>query len=405
MTSASPSSTSTVPVSAAATACTGVMVRISRFLALRATCGSTTVQAPRSLSTGLAAVASWRISASLRGSPCSATCHLKANIASGPNSPVISGPSCARSSRCSSAARVVRSRPRLRGHSTSTPTRRSAATPSSRSETSSSVSRVISSGTRSSSSRSSTGQACAAARRAMAAWVRARSPKPWSSGVPVHSSAASHRCSGSSSSCTWSTSRTEPATSSSSSASTRSEMVTRAGSPAPPLPVGRGRTSSASSRRRNVLVSAPGVPRGSASTTAATRSRTADSAALGGHASYDASAARRLTRSSSSGSRADGSQRPSPGSNRPAPTSRSARMPASARSATVGCGRPPRRARASTGSASRTGRETVVMPSENSTEESRGGSAARTRAGPVTGTPHALTGGLTPATVTGGADT
>ena len=45
------------------------------------------------------------------------------------------------------------------------------------------------------------------------------------------------------------------------------------------------------------------------------------------------------------------------------------------------------------------------MPSENSTEESRGGSAARTRAGPVTGTPHALTGGLTPATVTGGADT
>ena len=67
MTSASPSSTSTVPVSAAATACTGVMVRISRFLALRATCGSTTVQAPRSLRTGLAAVASWRISASLSG--------------------------------------------------------------------------------------------------------------------------------------------------------------------------------------------------------------------------------------------------------------------------------------------------------------------------------------------------
>ena len=71
----------------------------------------------------------------------------------------------------------------------------------------------------------------------------------------------------------------------------------------------------------------------------------------------------------------------------------------------MGCGRSPRRARASTGSASRTGSETVVTPSENSTEESRGGSAARTRAGPVTGTPHELTGGLTPATVTGRADT
>jgi hypothetical protein len=42
-----------------------------------------------------------------------------------------------------------------------------------------------------------------------------------------------------------------------------------------------------------------------------------------------------------------------------------------------------------------------VTPSENSTEESRGGSAARTRAGPVTGTAY----GLTRATVTGHADT
>ena len=69
----------------------------------------------------------------------------------------------------------------------------------------------------------------------------------------------------------------------------------------------------------------------------------------------------------------------------------------------MGCGRPPRRARASTGSASRTGSETVVTPSENSTEESRGGSAARTVAGPVTGTPRLY--GLTRATVTGRADT
>ena len=44
------------------------------------------------------------------------------------------------------------------------------------------------------------------------------------------------------------------------------------------------------------------------------------------------------------------------------------------------------------------------MPSENSTDESRGGSAARTVAGPDRGTPDGLTGGLTPPTVTGPAD-
>ena len=268
------------------------------------------------------------------------------------------------------------------------------------------MSRVISSGTRSSSSRSSTGQACAAARRAMAAWVRARSPKPWSSDVPVHSSAASHRCSGSSSSCTWSTSRTEPATSSSSSASTRSEMVTRAGRPAPPPPVGRGRTSSASSRRRNgarrsrpaCLGGArrrrprPGRAPRTRPRSVATRRTTPRRPGV-------------VTRSSSSGSRADGSQRPSPGSNRPAPTSRSARTPASARSATVGCGRPPRRARASTGSASRTGSETV----RDAVGELHRGVAGRVGGahpgGARDGDAPRATGGLTPATVTGGADT
>ena len=59
------------------------------------------------------------------------------------------------------------------------PGRRGPPTPVSSRLTSSSVSRVIWSGTRSSSSRSSTGQASAAPRRAMLAWVRARSPKPW----------------------------------------------------------------------------------------------------------------------------------------------------------------------------------------------------------------------------------
>ena len=74
---------------------------------------------------------------------------------------------------------MVRSRPRLRGHSTSMPRAASAPTPWASRLTSSSVSRVIWSGTRSSSSRSSTGHASAAARRAIEAWVRARSPNPW----------------------------------------------------------------------------------------------------------------------------------------------------------------------------------------------------------------------------------
>ena len=66
----------------------------------------------------------------------------------------------------SSTAREVRSRPRLRGHSTSTSWAASAPTPSSSRLTSSSVSRVIRSGIRSSSSRSSTGHASAARRSA-----------------------------------------------------------------------------------------------------------------------------------------------------------------------------------------------------------------------------------------------
>ena len=60
-----------------------------------------------------------------------------------------------------------------------TPAAWSAGAPSSSRERISSVSRVISSGTRRSSSRSRTGHASAAARSAIDAWVRARSPKPW----------------------------------------------------------------------------------------------------------------------------------------------------------------------------------------------------------------------------------
>ncbi len=232
-TCSSVSATWATPASALATASTGLTVRIRRRLARRATAGSTTVQLPRSLSTGAAEEASRSISSGVSGSPCRATCQLNANICSWANRPCCSGSSRGPAGvRTSRTARVVRSRPRLRGHSTSTPRARSAATPSSSRLTSSSVSRVISSGTRSSSSRSSTGQASAAARSAMVAWVRARSPKPWLSADAVHSTAASHRCKGLRSSWTCRTNRTRPATSSSSSASTRSETVTSWGSSA-----------------------------------------------------------------------------------------------------------------------------------------------------------------------------
>ncbi len=125
---------------------------------------------------------------------------------------------------------AVRSRPRLpRPQHVDAGGPSARATPSSSRLTSSSVSSTISSGTRSSSSRSSTGHASAAARSAIVACVRARSPKPCSSGVPVHSSARSQRWSGFCSSWACGTRRTAPATSSSSSASTRSEIVTSCG--------------------------------------------------------------------------------------------------------------------------------------------------------------------------------
>ena len=189
---------------------------------------------------------------------------------------------------------AVRSRPRLRGHRTSTPTRCSSVSPSSSRLSSSSPSSVIWSGTRSSSSRSSTGHASAAPRRAMAAWVRARSPKPCprSESSPVHSSAASHRCSGFCSSWTCRTRRTAPASSSSSSASTRSEIrtswgqVARQAPDSPCLPPARG--SAAEPRLQPTPRSRPGrAPtclavrraRGTESATASRTARTTSSAA------------------------------------------------------------------------------------------------------------------------------
>ncbi len=333
MTSAStPCSTSTTPVRAAATAATGVTVRISRFLARRARAGSTTAHCPRSLRIGVAAWASWSISSGVSGSPWRASCQLNEKRASGVSSPVCNGSSRGPGSRRSRTARAVRSRPRLRGQSTSTSWAASAATPSSSRLTSSSVSRVMASGMRSSSSRSSTGHASAARRSASTAWVRARSPKPWAAPSPVQSRAASQNRSGSCSSWTCATTRIAPATSSSSSASTRSAIRTnRAGS-------------------RDV----PGGRAGRASTTAA----------ASGWASGSL-----------------GRQWPSAGSNRPPATSRSPASAAAASSATVGSAPSP--ARSSTGSASRIGSTTAVSPSPKLTVPSRGGSPASNLAGPT----------------------
>ena len=137
------------PVSAAAIASAGRTVRSNRLRALRVTDGSTTVQPPRNLMTGAAARASSSISSSVRGSPCNAICHLKAKSLSVASAPSWSSPSrvAAPARPCeatrSSTVLAVRSRPRLRGHNTSTPRSRSAATPSASRLDSSSASRVI----------------------------------------------------------------------------------------------------------------------------------------------------------------------------------------------------------------------------------------------------------------------
>ena len=226
-------STWTTPVNVAAIAWAGLTVRTSRLRALRAIAGSMTVQLPRSLRIGAAEEARRSISSSVSGSPCSAICQLNAKSVSGPN--IESWRGCSRG-RLEPGALVrsrtvlaVRSRPRLRGHSTSTPIAFRSPTPSWSRLTSSSVSRVSWSGTRSSRRRSSTGQASAAARRARVAWVRARSPNPWSTLVSTQRRDASQRWRGFCSSWTWRTRRTAPATNSSSSASTRSEIATRWG--------------------------------------------------------------------------------------------------------------------------------------------------------------------------------
>ena len=187
---------STTPVSVAASAWTGVTVRISRLRARLITAESTATQLSRSLMIGLVVRASSSISSSLSSSPCNESCHSKPNSACGPKRPSCRGSSrVPAGDRRPSSTRWVTSRSRYFGHMTGWPASVSAAAPPSRSERISSESRVISSGTRRSSNRSRTGQASAAERSAMAAWVRARSPKPWAASGPdsAHSSEASAR--------------------------------------------------------------------------------------------------------------------------------------------------------------------------------------------------------------------
>ncbi len=281
----------------------------------------------------------------------------------------------------------------------------SAAAPPSSSDRISSESSTISSGTRRSSSRSSTGQASAADRSAMAAWVRARSPKPCAASGPAsaQSSEASAMWAALSTACTWSTSRTAPATSSSSSASIRNEMDTSCGRSSRPREriramrcwswslkssgvdgPGGVRPAGVCARRRD----RPGVVRGIVSTTASSRPRTMPSAVAASNPSCARERARSVIRCSSVGPRPATCQcRPSgSGAKRPEATSCRPISAAPASSATDGWRSSWSRTLPSTGSAPRIGMTIVRRASVNSIEPSRGGSPTSSLAGPVTGT-------------------
>ncbi len=381
-----------MPVSAAATACTGVTVRTRRRWP----------DAPRR---GRRPSTAHAAGAAARSPPGAARSRQPTglavqrdlpggneNNASVPSNPSTSSPSRGSPGRRSRTVVVVRSRPRLRGQSTSIPRRRSAATPSSRRLTSSSVSRVIWSGTARARSRSSTGHASAAARKAIEAWMRARSPKPCSSGAPVHSTAASTRCSGSCSSCTWSTSRTDPATSSSSSASTRRLSDTSWAR----VPAASGRR--AASRRRPSAAAkagpsggtgADGAARGSTSATASRSPRTVVRASASSRPAPLAVPMIVATAASSSAARSATAQcgppAPAAGRTLPAATSRRPSTVASASTRALGDRSVRAVARASNGTASRTGSVTVRRSSVTSTAPSLGGLPGRRRALPPSG--------------------
>ncbi len=354
---------------------------------------------------GLVVRASSSISSWVSSSPCSESCHSNPKSACGPNSP-----SCSISSRGDdavhrpSSTRWVTSRSRYFGHITGCPASVSAAAPPSRSERISSLSRVISSGTRRSSSRSRTGQASAAERSAIAAWVRARSPKPCAASGPesAHSSDASATWAALSTACTCSTRRTAPATSSSSSASIRNEIDTRCGRSSRPRARIRAMRWRSSSLKSSGLRGSgapptgagarcrdrPGEVRGMVSTTASSSPRTMPSAVASSKPSHArARASSAMRRSSSASSPATCQCRPSAsGANRPEATSCSPISAAPASMATDGCTSGRSRTLPRTGSAPRIGMTIVRRSSVNSTEPSRGGWPTSSRAGPVTGT-------------------
>jgi hypothetical protein len=136
------------------------------------------------------------------------------------------------------------------------------------------------------------------------------------------------------------------------------------------------------------LRDATGALRGIASATASSSSRISPSAAASSVSACARERASMLTRSRSSWSSVVTRQlRALPaGSNLPAATSRIPSNAAPDSRATLGCRSSRVCARVSTGSAARIGSATVRRSSLNSTTPSRGGSAARNVAGPVTGT-------------------
>ena len=217
----------------------------------------------------------------------------------------------------------------------------------------------------------------------MPAWVRARSPKPWSTPSPVHSSAASQTRIGSCSSWTWGTTRTEPG-----------DQLLLVGLDPQREPDQLGQVA----LRLGVVAPQPALePLVERRREEPRATRAGDGRAArqrvdhGGHDVADQPYGVGVVTGQPArlvvvGRRGAGRHRPSPGSKDPAATSRIPSSAAPAISRTLAWASSRAGARVSTGSAPRIGSVTVCRPSVNSTTLSRGASAAVNTAGPVTGT-------------------
>ena len=161
----------------------------------------------------MAARASSSISSGVSGSPWRASCQLKAKSASCVSTPVCSGSSRGPLAvgRRSSTAVAVRSRPRLRGHMhvDAPGSQRGDALVEQADQLVGVEGDLVGHPQLQQPVEHRPGVGGAGAARCTA-WVRARSPKPWSTASPVHSRAASQTRSGSCSSWTWGTTRTAP---------------------------------------------------------------------------------------------------------------------------------------------------------------------------------------------------